>query len=87
MIRRLCIAMAALCLGTAPAFAYPSCLAGGGPGLRIEFGASFGTGKFSEQDDMDFLLLQARSRASMPTRPSAHGSTASRSPGGRTAAG
>jgi hypothetical protein len=62
MMRRLSIAMAALCLGTAPALAYPSCLAGGGPGLRIEFGASFGTGKFSEQDDMDFLLLQARSR-------------------------
>jgi hypothetical protein len=54
--------MAALCLGTAPVLAYPNCLTGGGPGLRIEFGASFGTGKFSEQDDMDLLLLQARSR-------------------------
>src|SRR5688572_17570285 len=38
-----------------PALAYPMCLNGGGAELRIEFGVS--TGEFSEQDDMDFLLL------------------------------
>jgi hypothetical protein len=35
------------------------CLNRGDAGLRIEFGVS--TGEFSEQDDLDFLLLQARS--------------------------
>ena len=45
---------------TGPALASPNCLQSGGGGLRVEFG--FSTGNLSEQDKMDFLVLEARRR-------------------------
>jgi hypothetical protein len=42
-----------------PALAYPNCLnSSNGARLHVEFG--IGTGNFTEQDQMDFDLMQAR---------------------------
>jgi hypothetical protein len=55
---RTALAAALLVLGAGPALAYPNCLMSGGPGLHVEFG--IGTGNFTEQDRMDFDLMEAR---------------------------
>jgi hypothetical protein len=58
MIRSFALAVL-LAAAASPALAYPSCLNSGGAGLHVEFG--IGTGDFSEQDQMDFDLMNARS--------------------------
>jgi hypothetical protein len=59
-MRRAILIALALASSTATALASPNCLQSGGRGLRIEFG--IGTGNFSEQDKMDFLVREARRR-------------------------
>ena len=47
-----------LALGAGPALAYPNCTMTGGPGLRVEIGIGFG--KFTEAEQNEFYLMQAR---------------------------
>jgi hypothetical protein len=59
-MRRVVMPLLILATLSGPALADPNCLQSGGPGLRIELGV--GVGHFSEQDRMDFLVLEARRR-------------------------
>ena len=58
MFRPVLLAAALAALAT-PALADPNCLTGGGSGLSVSFGVSFG-GRFTEADQMEFDRIRAR---------------------------
>jgi hypothetical protein len=54
---RIALAFLAIAFAAGPALADPNCLQSGS-GFRVEIGV--GAGNFSERDQMDFLVMQAR---------------------------